>query len=157
MHEGDMSAGFDETATAEKSVAQNVRGALRLSEAGTYMRMRGNQTDQYREQGSSRRSRTVCGCSRRLTPTCVNKKVNGINSSHTHRNSTPKDSDCPIINLRFNTGSDEKSTHWSCRATHFSQTLQCFDLSGRFAIQVTQKVWPFNLPSEARSSIIFQV
>ena len=26
MHEGDMSAGFDETVTAEKSVASSVRG-----------------------------------------------------------------------------------------------------------------------------------
>lgn len=30
MHEGDMSSGFDETATAEKSMAFSVRGGRRM-------------------------------------------------------------------------------------------------------------------------------
>ena len=69
MHEGDMSSGFDETATAEKSIVRNVRGTPGDVGDGAYMRMKGNQIGRYQQQGSSQRSRIVGGCSHPLVPT----------------------------------------------------------------------------------------
>lgn len=55
MHEGDMSAGSDETATAEKSETQCKRGLRGRPETQTYTRMRGSQISQYQGRELSQR------------------------------------------------------------------------------------------------------
>lgn len=66
MHEGDMSAGSDETATAEKSEAQRKRGLRRLPERWTYRHMKGNQINRYQGRELSQRSQIVDDCSHPL-------------------------------------------------------------------------------------------
>ena len=68
MHEGDTSAGLDETVTAEKSGAQRKRGLGGRPEARTYTRMRGNQISRYQGRESSQISQIVDDCLHPLAP-----------------------------------------------------------------------------------------